>query len=260
MLHLWQNKSARPGAEKWAHFSLLYSLRFALCVCQVPTDRERSIRNERASPKEESDSSQRTATTTSKEPTDMHAGTTCVVVRLTAIARAGKRRITSTTFVLYSLVARTSETIGVMAEGDEKKNDKGTSQGVMSQGVGTLYRVLFDELRFAKQQQWMTTNYLVLVLAAIFGCEKVIGTFLLLIAVGFGCYVLIDLQLFMGRTRKRLGKIEAEESKFFSPEERQVLHFEEYTHPYRRNLPTLIVLMGTALFGALLVGYALWRL
>jgi hypothetical protein len=148
----------------------------------------------------------------------------------------------------------------MMAEGD-----KG-----MSQGVATLYRVLFDELRFAKQQQWMTTNYLVLVLAAIFGigkaieplivCEKVIGTFLLLIAVGFGYYVLIDLQLYMGRTRLRLGRIEAEESKFFSPEERQVLQFEEYKHPYRRNLPTLIVLMGTAAFGALLVGYAIWRL
>jgi hypothetical protein len=88
----------------------------------------------------------------------------------------------------------------------------GTSQGVsqgMSQGVATLYRTLFEELRFAKQQQWMTTNYLLLVLAAIFGigkaiepltvCEKVIATFLLLTAVGFGYYVLIDLQTVIGQ-------------------------------------------------------------
>ena len=148
----------------------------------------------------------------------------------------------------------------------------GTSQGVsqgMSQGVATLYRTLFEELRFAKQQQWMTTNYLLLVLAAIFGigkvidpltdCEKVIATLLLLTGVGFSYYVLIDLQLYMGRTRKRLDAIQAEDSKFFSPEERKVLKFEPYKHPSLRNLPTLIILMGTAAFGALLVGYAIWR-
>jgi hypothetical protein len=74
--------------------------------------------------------------------------------------------------------------------------------------------------------------------------------------VGFGYYVLIDLQLSMGRTRKRLDDIQAEDSKFFSPEERKVLKFEPYKHPSLRNLPTLIILMGTAAFGALLVGYA----
>src|SRR2546425_3531056 len=124
-------------------------------------------------------------------------------------------------------------------------------EGEMSQGVATLYRALFEELKFAKQQQWMTTNYLLLVLAAVFGigkaigpltvCEKVIATFLLVAAVAVGYYVLINLQLYMGRTRKRLEKIEAEESKFFSPEERRVLQFERYEHPYLRGLPILVV-------------------
>src|SRR5215471_1370184 len=146
--------------------------------------------------------------------------------------------------------------LSVMADDDPNKKDGG-----MSQGVATIYRALFEELRFAKQQQWMTTNYLLVVLAAIFGigkaiehltvCEKVIATFLLLTAVGFGYYVLIDLQLYMGRTRKRLDDIQAEEGKFFSPEERKVLKFEPYKHPSLRNLPTLIILMGTAAFGAL---------
>src|SRR5215472_1612209 len=81
----------------------------------------------------------------------------------------------------------------VMADGDENKKDDG-----MSQGVATKYRALFEELRFAKQQQWMATNYLLLVLAAIFGigkaidpltdCEKGIATFFLLTTVGFGYY------------------------------------------------------------------------
>ena len=74
-----------------------------------------------------------------------------------------------------------------MADDDPNEKDGG-----MSQGVATIYRALFEELRFAKQQQWMTTNYLLVVLAAIFGigkaiepaiehltvCEKVIATFL----------------------------------------------------------------------------------
>jgi hypothetical protein len=152
----------------------------------------------------------------------------------------------------------------VMADDGQNKKDDG-----MSQGVATIYRALFEELRFAKQQQWMTTNYLLLVLAAIFGigkaieplivCEKVIATFLLLTGVGVGYYVLIDLQRYMGRTRERLERIEEEESKFFSPEERQVLKLEKYEHPYLRGLLVLVVLMGTAAFGALLVGYAMWR-
>jgi hypothetical protein len=151
----------------------------------------------------------------------------------------------------------------VMADDDQH-------DGGMSQSVATLYRALFEELKFAKQQQWTTTNYLLLVLAAIFGigkvidpltdCEKIIATLLLLTAVGFSYYVLIDLQLYMGRTRKRLGDIQAEDSKFFSPEERKVLKFDKPDkHPSLRNLPTLIILMGTAAFGALLVGYAIWR-
>jgi cell division protein FtsL len=126
----------------------------------------------------------------------------------------------------------------VMADDDQNKKDDG-----MSQGVATIYRALFEELRFAKQQQWMATNYLLLVLAAIFGigkvieplteCEKVIATFLLLTAVGVGCYVLIGLQMYMGNIRERLVRIEGKESKFFSPEEREVLQFEKYKHPLK---------------------------
>jgi hypothetical protein len=92
----------------------------------------------------------------------------------------------------------------VMADDDQH-------DGGMSQSVATLYRALFEELKFAKQQQWTTTNYLLLVLAAIFGigkvidpltdCEKIIATLLLLTAVGFSYYVLIDLQLYIAGLR-----------------------------------------------------------
>ncbi len=68
--------------------------------------------------------------------------------------------------------------------------------------------------------------------------------------------MLIDLQMYMGNIRERLERIEG---KFFSPEELEVLQFEKYKHPYLRKLPILAVLMGTAAFGALLVGYGIWR-
>ena len=149
-----------------------------------------------------------------------------------------------------------------MADDDPNKKEEG-----MSQGVATKYRALFEELRFAKQQQWMATNYLLLVLAAIFGigtaikpltdCEKCIAMFLLVVAVIGGCAVLIDLQLSLGRTRKLLNRIEGKETKFFSQEERQVLKFEEYEHPFGRGVPILVILMGAAIFGAVLVGYAI---
>ena len=62
--------------------------------------------------------------------------------------------------------------LSVMADDDPNKKAEG-----MSQGVATKYRALFKELRFAKQQQWMATNYLLLVLAAIFGIGTAIKPF-----------------------------------------------------------------------------------
>jgi hypothetical protein len=151
----------------------------------------------------------------------------------------------------------------------ETSTDGDGERREMSQAVATIYRSLFDELKFAKQQQWMTTNYLLLALAAIFGigkaaghltaCEKIIATVLILIAVVAGYYVLIDLQCHIGRIRKRFNRIEGKNAKFFNPAERCIVQLEEYTSPYLRGSSILIMLMGAAALGAILVEYAMWR-
>jgi hypothetical protein len=62
----------------------------------------------------------------------------------------------------------------------------------------------------------------------------------------------------MGKTRKRLNGIE-QDGKFFNSEERAVLQLEKYESPYFRGLSILVVLMGTAAFGVLLVVYTIWH-
>jgi hypothetical protein len=139
----------------------------------------------------------------------------------------------------------------------------------MSSAMATVYKELIDDLKFAKQQQWMTTNYLMLVLAAIFAISKSIGpltviekgcaTFLVVGAVLIGYGVLINLQLNMRCTRKRLSNIERMDSGFFTAQERSIAHIKEYKWPFWRGLPILAVLMLAAFVGALLVGYSVWR-
>jgi hypothetical protein len=42
----------------------------------------------------------------------------------------------------------------------------------MSKSAEILYRAFFDELRFAKQQQWTVTNYTLLLMGAAYGLAK----------------------------------------------------------------------------------------
>ena len=145
----------------------------------------------------------------------------------------------------------------------------GNEKQGMSQAVATIYRALIDELKFAKEQQWKVTNYLLVSLAAIFGigkalgtltvCEKILATAFVVAAVVFGVYVLYDLQRHLGKSRDRLEAIEKEESKCFTPEERKLLQLEQYQSTFRRGLSILVGLILVAVFGGLLVVYALWR-
>jgi hypothetical protein len=158
-----------------------------------------------------------------------------------------------------------------MPDGDHGKEGMSevVAQQGMSQAVATIYRTLIDELKFVKQQQWMITNYLLLVLAAIFGIakaittltafEKFLATAIVVVAAGFCFYVLIDLQRYMDNCRKRLEAIEREDSKCFTTEERKFLRLEPYQSTFRRGLPVFVGLMLVSAFGGLFVGYALWR-
>src|SRR5258708_34132248 len=84
----------------------------------------------------------------------------------------------------------------------------------MSKPAEILYRAFFDELRFAKQQQWTITNYLVLTMAAVYGIakiisksptfsEKVLWCVFLAIIGSVGLFLLFDLQDYIRPTPPR---------------------------------------------------------
>jgi hypothetical protein len=82
----------------------------------------------------------------------------------------------------------------------------------MSKPGEILYRAFFDELRFAKQQQWAITNYTVLLMGGVFAVAKVIspatsGKVILCLIVfliwGLNLFVLLDLQGYMQSVRRR---------------------------------------------------------
>jgi hypothetical protein len=146
-------------------------------------------------------------------------------------------------------------------------DDEHEKQG-MSQGVATIYRVLFDELKFAKTQQWKITYYLLLVLAAIFGIgkalelkvwEKILGSAFVVVLVGFGLEILRDLQRYMEKCRNRLADIEREDSKCFTLEERKFLKLEPEQSAFTRGLAIVVLLALTSVFGGLIVVWSLWR-
>jgi hypothetical protein len=98
----------------------------------------------------------------------------------------------------------------------------------MSKPAEILYRAFFDELRFAKQQQWTVTNYTLLLMGAAYGLAKLTakspptpcarGVWCAIVAAVafFGLVVLIDLEVHLRVTRRRQTAMEEK----FEPEDR----------------------------------------
>jgi hypothetical protein len=104
----------------------------------------------------------------------------------------------------------------------------------MSKPAEILYRVLFDDLKFAKQQQWTITNYALVLMGAIFALanlgtgsppipEKIVLSLMVfpVVAVVVGL-LLLHLQLRLYNTRERLEKLE----KTFSQEDQSIVTYE----------------------------------
>jgi len=76
--------------------------------------------------------------------------------------------------------------------------------------VSIVFKELFEELRFAKRQQWVMTNYCVLILAAIYTVRlPQLSLMLKYIAIAtaiIGSLFLLQMQRHIARSRKRLEK------------------------------------------------------
>jgi 4-hydroxybenzoate polyprenyltransferase len=143
---------------------------------------------------------------------------------------------------------------------------RGLAMGEMSKAVETVYGVLFDEMKFAKRQQWTVTNFMLLLLGAIFGIgvalrsitpvEKHVLWLLEVFVVGAGAYFVIDLQRYMQDLRERIQSIEAS----FDEADRILLDVRGYKLPGLRSLPFTVMMLTAITVAAIVVGYALWRL
>ena len=83
----------------------------------------------------------------------------------------------------------------------------------MSKPAEILYWATFDQLNFAKRQQWMITNYVLVLMAALFGLARLASApvivkfvlcLLVVFVVVFGLALLVHLQVYLDTTRKRI--------------------------------------------------------
>jgi hypothetical protein len=133
----------------------------------------------------------------------------------------------------------------------------------MSKPAEILYRAFFDELRFAKQQQWTVTNYTLLLMGAAYGlakltaksptfCERVAWCAVVAAVVVLGLLVLIDLEGHLRVTRAR----QTDMAEKFEPEDRKLVGG-------KRRMPqwlVFVVLCVVVTAAGILAGYGIWRL
>jgi hypothetical protein len=136
----------------------------------------------------------------------------------------------------------------------------------MSKAVEAVYGVLFDEMKFAKRQQWTVTNYMLLLVGAVLGVGAVLKSLtafekhalsvLVVFIVGAGWYFLIDLQRYLKELRERIQGIEAS----FDEADQDLLQVREYKSPGRRGLPFTVMMIAAITVSGIVVVYGVWRL
>lgn len=136
----------------------------------------------------------------------------------------------------------------------------------MSKVVEAVYGVLFDEMKFAKRQQWTVANYMLLLVGAVLevgaalksltAFEKHALSVLVVFIVGAGWYFLIDLQRHLKEIRERIQGIEAS----FDEADQDLLQVREYKSPGRRGLPFTVMMIAAITVAGIVVVYGVWRL
>jgi hypothetical protein len=133
----------------------------------------------------------------------------------------------------------------------------------MSQQALIVYKALYDQIDFIKKQQWVTTNYLVLIYAAIAWVGQhitptpwVLCTLSTITAVA-GVLAIVLLVLFQRDLSESRGRMTDVETAIFSSRWRDALRVQPYQHTYGRGWLILVVLILVCIVGAFLVILAL---
>jgi hypothetical protein len=122
-----------------------------------------------------------------------------------------------------------------------------------------VYKAIIDQFDIIKKQHWATTNYAVLIYAAIVWIDQhveaspLFSWVLVFVAICVGVIsisLLIWFQIDLGKLRKRA---EHANDRLFSEEERDALDLKPWRHPYLRGWHVSLALILVCLVGALLV-------
>ena len=141
----------------------------------------------------------------------------------------------------------------------------------MSPHVSTVFKELFDEIKSMKQQQWTITNYGVLILAAIYWVKlpevphsQSKLKFLAIMTAVVGSGLLLRIQCNMGRSRRRLDKLQ---KTYFAQAELEGIGLtvskirnlgnETWWHYFQQGWEFLLALILVLVAGAVLVCLAL---
>jgi hypothetical protein len=132
----------------------------------------------------------------------------------------------------------------------------------MSPQALIVYKAISDQFDFIKKQQWTTTNYVVLIYAAIVwigqhveqsGLSRCLLSAGTIVAGLFGAGLLIWFQYDLGELRKQT---ETANEAFFPTNEKQALGLTPGRHPYLRGCNVLVPLLLVCVIGALLAIFA----
>jgi hypothetical protein len=134
----------------------------------------------------------------------------------------------------------------------------------MSPQIANIHKSIYDAINFSKKQQWVITNYVVLVYGAIFGLSKYFAnpiekaglSLLALVAWVYAVWLLILIQKDLGTYREQLENIH---NHWLTEEEYKGLKLAPYRNPALRGVPFLVALIGVVTIGFGLLIYSLWR-
>src|SRR6266566_1627147 len=128
--------------------------------------------------------------------------------------------------------------------------------------VSIVFKELFDEVKSTKRQQWIMTNYCVLILAAIYVQQLPYASPLAVITAIVGSGLLLLMQWHMARSRIRLDEVH---KAYFDERELRAIGLtdkeittlrdekQHYLAQYLRGWEFLIVLIGVLWVGAFIV-------
>jgi hypothetical protein len=139
----------------------------------------------------------------------------------------------------------------------------------LSPQLSNIQNSLYSVIENSKKQQWIITNYVILLYAAVFALsrwlqsltppltpnERRIFIDLILLACVYATILLVQIQFNLRRYRKQS---EAFYTQTISEKDRTRYQIKPYEYPLLRGGGFLAALLGVVLIGAALVIYSLW--